>query len=398
MPRGIQPLQAGHCHLLKPGDVTRSCSAEARPDGAAKGQFPRDAPAPPGLSRGFPPRHLLHQSHALLPGTRESSPVPTSATQPTSCREGKAAAAGAAWNHCCRARHGEAPTAKSVFWLKFSGSDPPGGVSGGSRHQVGVGLGAVGLGSSQGAPTGRVGVERGAWGGTKGWRSRGRSGRDLHPPPCPRRGVPAVKSWLHAPASPKRARGFQHPSLCRRARTAVPLAGVICSEGGTHGRDRGTTQQGLEIHGLPGGSGRGGGGDKTPRDIEAQRKGHYPPRPQAHTHAHRASQSTQGSQHPALLARGWGLINPNLRRGLGGLPRGQKGLSSRQEQARRRGQQGKQQQGEEIIPRGRGTPLCTPYLPASATRTCPGRPPRQIRAAAAKVGARRGCRKDMASR
>lgn len=168
---------------------------------------------------------------------------------------------------------------------------------------------------------------------------------------------------------------------------------------------RGDTREGQRHH--PAGTGdpraprrlqAGWGGDKTPRDIEAQRKGHYPPRPQAHTHAHRASQSTQGSQHPALLARGWGLINPNLRRGLGGLPRGQKGLSSRQEQARRRGQQGKQQQGEESIPRGRGTPLCTPYLPASATRTCPGRPPRQIRAAAAKVGARRGCRKDMASR
>lgn len=157
----------------------------------------------------------------------------------------------------------------------------------GGQHAPGwCGAGSCGAGQQP------RGTHRGGWeerevrgGGTKGWRSRGRSGRDLHPPPCPRRGVPAVKSWLHAPASPKRARGFQHPSLCRRARTAVPLAGVICSEGGTHGRDRGTTQQGLEIHGLPGGSGRGGGVTKLHETSRHREKAttHRVPR-RTHTH------------------------------------------------------------------------------------------------------------------
>lgn len=55
---------------------------------------------------------------------------------------------------------------QSVATLKFSGSAPPwgqspGGVSGGSRHraQVGVGLRAVALGSSQGAQ----GHPQGGW-------------------------------------------------------------------------------------------------------------------------------------------------------------------------------------------------------------------------------------------
>lgn len=53
---------------------------------------------------------------------------------------------------------------QSTATLKFSGSDrpwgqSPGGVSGGSRHQVGAGLGAVVLGSSQGAQ----GYPQGGW-------------------------------------------------------------------------------------------------------------------------------------------------------------------------------------------------------------------------------------------
>lgn len=52
----------------------------------------------------------------------------------------------------------------SVATLKFSGSAPPrgqspGGVSGGSRHQDGVGLRAVVLGSSQSAQ----GHPQGGW-------------------------------------------------------------------------------------------------------------------------------------------------------------------------------------------------------------------------------------------
>lgn len=138
---------------------------------------------------------------------------------------------------------------------------------------------------------------------------------------------------LPVPASPKRATehsqrfptsfplpqggGSQFPEPpwgaggCR-ARTAVPLPGVICSKEGTHRRDRATTQQGLEIRGLPGGSGWGGVTKlhKTSRHREKATTPHLPRR------THRASQSTQGSEHPSLLARGANKSKPQ--EGLGG--------------------------------------------------------------------------------
>lgn len=162
----------------------------------------------------------------------------------------------------------------SVATLKFSGSDPPTGAKPRrclEGQQAGGWCGAESWGAGQqprrpGAPTGRVGGERGAWGGMEGWRSRGRSGRELHPPPYPRRGVSDIKSWLPTPASPKRAKKVSKllPSAAGRGQPVpratmggrgpqgehgrAPARRDLQQKGGTHGRGRATTQQG---HGDP---------------------------------------------------------------------------------------------------------------------------------------------------
>lgn len=115
------PPRAWRCRS-SPGR-TSSCLAEARPDVSetqrddSPAMFCRagDLSRIPGPHQRLSSRYLLHQTTALLPGSRESSPVPArGAGNSTNKLQGeKAAAAGAAWNRCCRTRHREAPTAKA---------------------------------------------------------------------------------------------------------------------------------------------------------------------------------------------------------------------------------------------------------------------------------------------
>lgn len=69
----------------------------------------------PASRQRVSPRYLLHQTKALLLGTRASSPAPAGgAGKLTNKLQGqKAAAARAACNHHCRKRHGEGPKAEA---------------------------------------------------------------------------------------------------------------------------------------------------------------------------------------------------------------------------------------------------------------------------------------------
>lgn len=326
MPWGIQPLQAGPSHPghpLEPGDVA---APQAGPVPAwqrldltcrsRKGTIPLrcsagrvTCPASPGLTRGFPrgtcctkPQHCC-----LAPGKALPCPPEGLGTQPTSCRERKQqqrelhgiTAAEHSTGRLLQPKRGHA----EVLRLRSSMGAKPRRCLRGQQALSPGWCGAESCGAGQqprhpGAHTGRVGGERGAWGGMKGWRNRGRSRGDLHPPPHPRRGVPGIKSRL-----PRKGHGAQPevsnilPSAAGRGQ---PVPRATMGGWGLQGEDgcaparhdlqrRGHTQEGQSHH--PAGTGDSwaprwlqvGWGDKTPQDIEAWRKGHYPPPPQAHT-------------------------------------------------------------------------------------------------------------------
>lgn len=125
---------------------------------------------------------------------------------------------------------------------------------------------------------------------------------------------------------------------------------------------------------------------KLQQDIEAQRKGHDdPPRPATCTqNVLKHAGLYQDQSPPPCQHRG--LPNRSLRRGRGGSPWGE-GLSSPPGTKQSTGREAATGRGEH--PRGTGHPSphakgeqkAGAYLPASATRTCPGRLPRQIRGA-----------------
>lgn len=237
----------------------------------------------------------------------------------------------------------------------------------------------------------------------EGWRSRGRSGRDLHPPPCARRGVPAIKPWLPVPVSPqKKATGHSQrlppsfplpqgggsrfpeppwgPGAAGRGRPCPCQAHT----GGTEpppSRDWGPT-------GLPGAPGWGGVTKlhETSRHRGKATASHLP------RHAHRASQSTQGSQHPSLSARGHN--KPKPREGLGDSREGGKRsqlLSGALKEARTGGGAAT---GRREHPPGPGHPSGH-TLPA---RQCLTRVSWAAPEANPGSTAHGGCRKDMASR
>lgn len=121
--------------------------------------------------RAFPPRYLLHQTKVWLLGTGASSPVLTGGAGKFTNKlqgEKKAAAARAAYNHHCRKRHREGPTAKTwPHWSLQAQLLGGGKAQGGQRGTEPKGMGScvVVLGTGQ---------------GTRGYPQGGREGREAH--------------------------------------------------------------------------------------------------------------------------------------------------------------------------------------------------------------------------
>lgn len=205
---------------------------------------------------------------------------------------------------------------------------------------------------------------------------------------------------------PKKGRGAQPEVsniLLSAAGRGQPVPRATLGGRGLQGKDgraparrdlqqRGHTREGQSHHPAATGDSRAprwlraGWGDKTPQDIEAQRKGHYPPRPQAHT---QSVPKHAGIRAPVPISTGRANKSKPQQR-LGDSRGGERAqlLSGAGKEPRTEGEAAT---GRGEHPQGRGTPLRTPYLPAGATHVSGA-------ATEANPGAHGGCRKDMASR